>query len=45
MYPKYNEWKLVDRFFYIYSQWKWKEMPVILENIVDYPENEKINME
>jgi len=43
LYPNYPPNKLLDRFFFIYSKWKWSEIPVIIEEIKPEPGNLKLS--
>lgn len=43
LYPNYPVSKLLERFFFIYSKWKWQEMPVMIEEIKDDPNNKRLS--
>ncbi|KRX06456.1 Nucleotidyltransferase, class I, C-terminal-like [Pseudocohnilembus persalinus] len=38
LYPNAHLNILIERFFFIYHQWKWQEMPIQIENIQSEPE-------
>jgi len=39
MFPNYSPIDILIQFFTIYSKWNWHEIPIIINEVIDEPNN------